>query len=127
MWVTGADGRQQCDRGVQEVGEKQEKTSLTGPLKPTRRPNSQASPQDQGQIETCNVNQQPFRDVLSTSQVDPAHTAGVVAVGETSFEDLATAAQQALAALAANPSPAGVGGAPLCGLATPVSATAAAR
>jgi hypothetical protein len=108
------------------VSEKQQKADRTGRLEPSRLAHPQAPPQGQAQVEARNVNQQPFRDVVPTSQVDPAHAAGVVAVGEAAFQDLTSAAQQPLAPFAANPPAVGVGGSPFCGLAAPASAAALA-
>jgi hypothetical protein len=54
---------------------------------------------------------------VPTSQVDSAHGAGAVAVGEAAFQGLTSAAKETLATLAANPSPFGIGSSPFCGFA----------
>jgi len=44
----------------------------------------------QRQVESAEVNQQPFEDILAPAQVDSPHSARLVGVRETTFHQLAS-------------------------------------
>jgi hypothetical protein len=83
------------------MGKMVKEEQKTGSLEPPRRSDSKHAPQRQAEIESGDLHQQAFRDVLSAAQVDPSHPSGVIAMGKASFEQLTAAAQEPLAALAA--------------------------
>src|SRR5690606_32265744 len=93
-------------------------------LKAPRRAPSQQLAQDQRQVEAGPVAQQPFEDVLVSSKMRPPHPAGVIAMGEAPFDQLAALAHQPPAAPAANPPPVGIHRVPLGRLALPVPSPA---
>src|SRR6476646_2321502 len=78
------------------------------PLQPPRLADSDHLAHDQAQVEPPDVDQETLGDVVATFEVRASHAAGLVAVGEGAFDQLATLAHQALAAHAASPAAVGV-------------------
>src|SRR5580700_9365337 len=70
------------------------------------------------------MNQQALEDVGVAAQMDAAHPAGVVEMGEGAFDSLAPLPHQATAARAPNPAPIGVHRGLGCGLLGPIAAPA---
>src|SRR5690606_13005266 len=66
------------------------------------------------------MDQHPFEDVVVLPEMRPPHPAGVIAVGEAPFDQLAALAHQPPAAPTSNSPPVGVHRIPLGSLACPV-------
>src|ERR1700747_1789431 len=92
------------------------------PAEATRLAGTQVSAQHQTEVESCGLHQQAFGDVQPATQVDSAHAAGVVAMSKAALEQLAAAAQESLAPLAANAAAVGIGGPLLRALVAPAAA-----
>ena len=54
---------------------------------------AQQAAEDQAQIESCNVDQLTFEDIVMCAQMRAPHSAGVVTVREAAFHQLATSPQ----------------------------------
>ena len=67
-----------------------------------RGPRPAMTAHEECQIASCDMNQQPFHDVVVFAQVRAPHSAGFVAVGERAFQELPTLSQQRLAAFTLN-------------------------
>jgi hypothetical protein len=77
----------------------------------------------QPEIESRDLQEHALGDVVAPSQVEPAHSSGVVAVGETALDELGALSHQSLAPTTSDAPTIGVGGVALAVLATPTSAT----
>ncbi len=72
-------------------------------LQLSRRSHTQHLAQHQADVERADVNQLAFEYVLPSAQGAASHSAGLVAMSEASFDQLASPLQQSLAILAAHP------------------------
>ncbi len=92
-------------QGVEQSGEEGDKTGGKAP----RGAGSESLWQDEPEIERTNLDQHSFVDVGATLQMGAPHPAGIVGMREAAFDALGAHAEKALASLASNPSPVGLG------------------
>jgi hypothetical protein len=75
----------------QEINEQKKHATTVSPL--PRRARTQQLAQDQAQVERAHMDQLPLQNVLVSAQVRAPHAAGVVAVREAAFHQLAAPPQ----------------------------------
>src|ERR1051326_8028079 len=66
-------------------------------LQPSRRSDSICAPQQQSQVHSGNVDQQPFENVVVFPQVRSSHSASLITVGEAPLDQLTAFPQKSLA------------------------------
>jgi hypothetical protein len=75
----------------QQIKERSQLSEAVSPL--PRRTRTQPLAQDQTQVEGSHVDQLPLQNVLVSAQVRAPHAAGIVAMGEAAFNQLAAPPQ----------------------------------
>src|SRR5215475_2201794 len=93
-------------------------------LKTSRCAFSSQQTQYHTQIETGDMNQEPFEDVLATTEMNASHASSFVTVGKWAFQHHAAALQQLFAACATNPSSVRINGVAFHRLVDPISSPA---
>src|SRR5712691_6552398 len=74
-------------------------------LQPARRAPAERLPHQNSEVERAGVDEEPFEDVLVTTQVRPPHSAGVIDVGERALDVLTAPTHQLPAADSADAPP----------------------
>src|ERR1035441_7782627 len=95
------NGLLQAEQKAQELRKHSRRTVLPLP----RRARSQQFPQNQAQVERAHMDQLPLQNVFAPAQMAAPHPARLVAVRETTFDELAAPPPQTLAVLAPHPPP----------------------
>ncbi len=93
------------------------------PLEPPGRAHTDRLAHHQAQVEAGDMNQDAFENVRMVAQMGASHRAGLVAVGEAAFDQLATTALETLTLGSAHPTSIGVRRVSFRALAFPVASS----
>src|SRR5260370_2971466 len=97
------EGRETCAKRKEVVEERAERDFKRAgierpPLQPARRAPAERLPHQNAEIERAGVDEEPFENVLVTTEMRPPHPAGVIDVGERALDVLSAPAHQPSAA-----------------------------